>query len=976
MNPVRVVEREARAELLEGLNERQRQAVTHGEGPLLLIAGAGTGKTNVITRRIAWLIATKRARPSEILALTFTEKAAAEMESRVDVLVPYGFADVSISTFHAFARRLVAEYALQLGLPGDPAVLGEAEARVYLREHLYELPLERLRPLADPTRHLAALLELADIARDQGVSPAEYATHAERLRAAATDQATREVADEQREIAAFYTAYLDLLLRDGLADYGQLQWWALRLVEDHARVRREVGERYRYVLVDEFQDTNVAQLRILQGLTSARGNLTVVGDDDQSIYQFRGASFSNLLEFETLFPSARRIVLVENYRSTQPILDAAYRLVRANDPDRLEARAGVDKRLVAVRRPAQPMLPAFHLFDTASSEAEWVARSIRDSIEAGRAWRDHAVLGRTHGSLRTLLQTLSYRGVPYRYAGNRGLYDADEVALCRHLLRAVADPLDSPALYELAGSEVYGLPAADLALLSAHAARRHRPLEELLATAGRGEFESLDEISRERCRRLLADLAHLRQLAISRGTGEVLYRFLERSGWLEGLSASEAPGAERKVQNLARFFQVTRDFAVVADRDRVEAFVRHLGLLQEAGDDPPQAEPDGDEDAVSVLTVHRAKGLEFPVVYLPGLVERRFPTRRRPTALPYPHALRRETLPHGDPHLLEERRLFFVAMTRARDELQLSAAQDVGDKRAAKPSRFVLEALDLSGPAVRAHKASAFEALAQHAPDAPAPEMVEPPLAESDPLSLSHQQIADYETCPAKYRFAHVLRVPLLPHHGVLYGLAVHNAIRAYYRQVLNGWPVRVEDVWAAFEASWQSEGFISREHEESRLAAGREALARFFEREQRAGTRPHAVEREFRFTVGANLVRGRFDRVDLRAEGPVIVDFKSSDVREPEAADRRARDSLQLALYALAYREAYGASPVAGELHFVESGLVGRIAVGAETFERATEAIHRAAAGVRARRFEARPSYAACRQCAFQSVCPSRYGG
>jgi DNA helicase-2/ATP-dependent DNA helicase PcrA len=185
-----------------------------------------------------------------------------------------------------------------------------------------------------------------------------------------------------------------------------------------------------------------------------------------------------------------------------------------------------------------------------------------------------------------------------------------------------------------------------------------------------------------------------------------------------------------------------------------------------------------------------------------------------------------------------------------------------------------------------------------------------------------------------------------------------------------------VDDVWAAFEASWRSEGFVSREHEESRFAAGREALARFFEREQRAGTRPHAVEREFRFSVGPNLVRGRFDRVDLRTEGPVIVDFKSSDVREPDAAERRARDSLQLALYALAYREAYGASPVAGELHFVESGVVGRVAVGPETFERATAAIRSAAAGIRARDFEARPSYAACRQCAFQSVCPSRYGG
>jgi DNA helicase-2/ATP-dependent DNA helicase PcrA len=614
--PVPSTKNDVLSPILDDLNSQQREAVTHGGGPLLVLAGAGTGKTSVITRRIAWLIATKRARPSEILALTFTEKAAAEMEERVDLLVPYGYADVTISTFHAFGRKLVAEYALLLGLPGEPRVLDEAESMVFLREHLFDLPMERLRPLANPTRHLEALRTAVDRARDEAVSPEEYALFTRQLAEAAEDDAAREVGAEQTEIASFYSTYLELLESGGLCDYGQLQWLALRLLQEHPRVRRELGERYRYILVDEFQDTNVAQFRLLQKLCDSHQNVTVVGDDDQSIYQFRGASFANLLHFLEVFPKAHRVVLIDNYRSTQPILDTAYRLIRHNDPDRLEVQAGIDKRLIARKGQADGTLPSFRHFDTASSEAEWLAGHIRKSVEGGRKWRDHAVLVRTHLSARPVLQTLSYRGIPFRYVASRGLYDSDEVHLCEHLLRTVADPGDSPAVFELAAGEVYQVPAGDLAVLSGLARRRHRTISEMidLALAGaRDEMETpISEAGTERLAQMQRDVAWLRDLAAKRPSGEVLYRFLERSGWLERLSASGKPEDERKVQNLALFFNVLRDYSDLAETDRVVHFVRHLELLREAGDNPPEAEPDEDEDAVHVLTVHRAKRRRRP----------------------------------------------------------------------------------------------------------------------------------------------------------------------------------------------------------------------------------------------------------------------------------------------------------------------------------------------------------------------------
>ncbi|HLO35188.1 MAG TPA: UvrD-helicase domain-containing protein, partial [Candidatus Deferrimicrobium sp.] len=277
--------------LLGGLNPEQLKAVTHGDGPLLVVAGAGTGKTQVITRRIAWLIATRRARPSEILALTFTEKAAAEMQVRVDQLVPYGYTDTTIGTFHAFGDRLIREYGLELGLPSDIRVLSRAETVIFLREHLFAFELERYRPLGDPTRFLGALATLFSRCKDEDVSPEAYADYAAGLaRAASTapgDGVLAEEAARQGELARAYDRYQQLLEANGCIDFGDQVALALRLVRTSPAARAEIQARFRFVLVDEFQDTNRAQSELVSLVADRHGNLTVVGDDDQSIYRFR-----------------------------------------------------------------------------------------------------------------------------------------------------------------------------------------------------------------------------------------------------------------------------------------------------------------------------------------------------------------------------------------------------------------------------------------------------------------------------------------------------------------------------------------------------------------------------------------------------------------------------------------------------------------------------------------------------------------
>jgi DNA helicase-2/ATP-dependent DNA helicase PcrA len=965
--------------VLAGLSAAQREAVLHGEGPLLIIAGAGTGKTTVLTRRIAHLIASKRARPEEILALTFTEKAAVEMADRVDQLIPYGYAETPIATFHAFGDRVLREAALETGMNPDFRVLTEPEAIIFLRERLFALPLGRFRPLGDPTRHLAALLTLVSRAKDEDVSPGQYREWAEArlasLLAAGTSSEVsgRAAEDEARvhvELAAFYEAHQRLLAEAGLVDFGDQIHRALELLRSRPAVLERLRARHRFILVDEFQDTNHAQLEMLKLVAGDAPNITVVGDDDQAIYRWRGAAAANLLAFRRLYPGAREVVLTENHRSTQLILDAAARLISYNNPYRLEVMAKIDKRLRA-QRPGGASVR--HLaFDTASAEADGVAALALDRIQEGARPRDVAILVRSNADAEAFLRALNVKGIPHRFSGSRGLYAREEVRLLVSFLRVLASPDDSISLFYLCASEVYGMPEIDLLRLNQYARRKTRPLLEVLrGLPTSDDLVGVGGAARNAAERLLADLDQAAKEVPRRRTGEVLYGFLQRSGTLARLAREGTAAAEAKVKNIAKFFETVKAYGDVAEHDRVPSFVSHLDLLREAGDDPAIAEAERDDDAVHVLTVHKAKGLEFPVVFLVGCAEQRFPLQRRGDPLSLPADLVKEEIAGGNGHVDEERRLFYVAMTRAKDELILTSAADYGAGRTRKVSRFVVEALDLPSPRPLPRASQAEEALARHRPAPDPPPASDPALPDDEVLRLSYGQIDDYETCPLKYRYVHVLRVPLLTHHAVVYGHAVHEAVRGLFEARLAGRAFSADDLVAAFRAAWVSEGFLSRTHEEQRLAAGEAMLRRFHADEAAAPWNPTAVEQEFAFAVERNRVQGRYDLVVEREGHVTIVDFKTGDVRDQKAADKRARESLQLDLYALAHLRTKGRLPDRVELRFLETGLVAGKRPTLEDAAKTEARVRSAADAIRQRAFPAKPTWMACGQCPFRDICP-----
>ncbi|OGC05380.1 hypothetical protein A2230_02655 [candidate division WOR-1 bacterium RIFOXYA2_FULL_36_21] len=982
-------------ELARGLNNEQIEAVKHSKGPLLIIAGAGTGKTTVITRKIAYLISSKLAKPSEILALTFTDKAANEMEERVDKLVPYGYVDVQISTFHAFGDRILRDYAINLKLRPDYRVLSYEEQMVLFREHWHEFPLNHYSSLSDPVRHIEALMGVISRAQDEDISSEEYLQWAEinLKRQETTDNGLQtrlpeaegdlKEAEKQLEVALVYKKYQEIKAKKGFIDFGDQVCLVLKLFREHPVIRKKFQKEFKYILVDEFQDTNYSQFELLKLLACKNQNITVVGDDDQSIYKFRGAAVSNILNFTKTYKKARQIVLKRNYRSTQLILDSSYRLIQHNNPERLEVKNKVDKKLIAENDKCV-YKPEYKSFDKISSEADFVAKTIKEKWEGG-AYRlkDFAVLIRSRANAEPFLGALNLLNVPYVFSGGGGLYVFPEIKLVISFLRVIGDLADSVSLYELSISSIYKLDAHDMQKINTFARRRNFTLHYVYSHMDETQVEGssffvlndLKSESIDTIKKIMVDVEFYLDFAKTHTTGEVLYKFLKRSGYLKELTAYESLESENKVKNLATFFDKVRAFKEIAEIDRVSEFVRYLNVLKEAGENPEVATVDTEVDAVNILTVHRSKGLEFPVVFLVSLVVDRFPVRDRKDPIELPCELIKENVPSKEAHVQEERRLFYVAMTRAKTELFLTSSLDCGGKRERKVSPFVLEALDLPKADLKTFKKSAIEQIELFAPQ----EIKCPPFKQIKPdeiLHLSFYLIDDYLTCPLKYKYVHILNVPLLPSHTIMYGSALHKAVQSYFSARIKNIKFVEKDLIDAFKNNWSSEGFISREHEERRFEVGIKSLKKFYKEAEKSTLTPKFVEKEFKFKRGNVQIAGRFDLVltDNRQQTTddrlIIVDFKSTEVKDQESADKKAKNSMQLAIYSMAWQEMFGKIPDLLQLHFLDSGHVGSTKKELKELDKIWDKIKKVEDGIRSSSFHATPGAIQCGYCPYSEIC------
>ena len=944
------------ADLLENLNTEQLLAVTHQRGPLLIVAGAGTGKTTVITRRIAWLISQKLAKPEEILALTFTEKAASEMEERVDLLMPLGYVDFWISTFHAFCERLLKQHALDIGLSGDFELLDDTKQWVLVYKNLDKFTLDYYRPLGNPSKFISSMLQHFSRCKDELITPEDYLQYAQGLQLSdgnaelipSEDKATE--IKRVTELANAYHVYQKLLLDNGYLDFGDLINYTLELFRRRPNILQFYRNRFKHILVDEFQDTNVAQyelVRLLAGTAGTRDNwqgtstaqttrntsslspvtcnLTVVGDDDQSIYKFRGASVSNILKFEQDYPGVTQITLTQNYRSSQAILDLAYKLIQQNNPDRLEVKLGISKRLVNPtvetrdKRQETSQIEVLEGKDL-SDELDLVVKKILTlkDMHPETSWNDFAILIRSRGASDEILPRLEAAGIPFTYLANTGLYRKQLVADLIGYLKLLDNYHESGSLYRTLNFPKFRLPAQDLATLTYYSGKHTLSLYETLKkTEEREESEKVEELgkleaaSRGKIKDLLESVHAHTELAKDRTVVEVFVQVVKDLRVADMLEEETLENAQNR-ELLEQFFKQIEAFEqdkTTSDKS-LRAFLTDLDLELRAGHDGDiKFDPNIGPETLKVLTVHAAKGLEFENVFVVNLVDQRFPTREKSTGIDIPEPLVKDILPEGDFHLQEERRLFYVALTRAKKRLYLTWSKDYGGSRAKKPSLFLQETELV--PSEKTTKATGKVVFSR--PESHPKRQVYQEL----PSTFSYSAINTFKKCPLEYKYAHYLKLPLPGAPQLSFGVTIHSTFQRYLEEYQRTMHALQMDLFGAsakpelpsferllelYEAEWKDEWYPSKESKEGYREKGKELAKVFYEHCKKDLPKPLFIEKKFLLKLGELNFVGKIDRADSGAEGLHVIDYKTGQPQKRKSDE----DVDQLRIYQWACQEQF----------------------------------------------------------------------
>lgn len=967
----------------KGLNSAQKQAVEYHLGPLLIVAGAGTGKTTVITEKVKHLVVDKHARPEEILALTFTDKAAEEMETRVDVALPLGYTETWIMTFHSFCDRILKEEAIQIGLNPGFKLMSQSEATQFLTNHLFDFNLKYFRPLGNPSKFVTGLLSHFSRLKDEDVTYQQYLRWAKQFKAKSSrlkEEEAKIEADEYLELALAYQKYEQLKQEESLFDFGDLIAKTLALFRKRPNILDDYRKKFKFLLVDEFQDTNIAQYQLIKMLAppAKNPNLSVVADDSQSIYRFRGAAVSNVLQFMTDYPSAKSIVLIKNYRSTQRILDRAYQLIQYNNPDTLEVKLGIDKNLQSVNGLGDQV--KFIYSQKVDDEAEQVAKIIKQEKQENETlgWSDFAILVRANNQVRPFARALSWLGIPYQFLGTGMLFRQEEIKDLIAYLAVLTDFHDDVSYYRLLNCPPFDLGGRDLVELSAVARKVNLSLfetSEMILGQGRREKiekELLPPLSlegEEKLARLLTIISRHFQDAKKDTAGRILYDYLDKSGLLKKMTKADSPSEERKIRNIARFFDRLSSYEADHDDASVGAVFAWLKLSLELGESPIAEDNNWfPEDRVNILTVHSAKGLEFEIVFLVNLVTGRFPTYNRREQIPIHKDFIREILPQGDYHQQEERRLFYVGMTRAKRKLFLSAAKFYSEgKRARKISPFVYQALGAEAVSDHPIRVDQLPLLKFR----PVEEEETSPVAKLQvPINrFSFSQLASFERCPAQYCYQYLKRIPVASSSAQNFGIAIHQALYQFYQQAGRG-KVNQKILLSLYRKNWLPFGYSSRSQERQLFEEGEKMLKRFYRQEFNPEALPYFLEKKFNFFLTDKIrIAGVFDRVDKNNESWEIIDYKTGQAMKPGEADK----SLQMMIYLLAATDpgVLGASPdrLTGVFYFLKEGEKITVTKGKAELDKAKKKLITMIESINQSDFSPRPGFW-CDFCPFKMIC------
>lgn len=627
------------------LNPMQREAVFHTEGPLLVLAGAGSGKTRVLTHRIAYLIEEKRVAPWNIMAITFTNKAAAEMRERVDKIVGEGAEAIWVSTFHSSCVRILRRFIDRLGYDSNFTIYDGDDQKTLMKQVLKKMQ-------ADPKQFKErAVLSRISAAKNDRITADEF-----------EQQAGADF--REKKIAQIYREYQKELKKNNALDFDDLLVKTVELFEANADVLEYYQDKFRYIMVDEYQDTNLVQFKLVDLLAKKYRNICVVGDDDQSIYKFRGANIENILSFEKAFPGARVIKLEQNYRSTQSILNAANEVIRHN-------RGRKDKTLWTANDEGPKV--RFRQYDTAYEEADAIICDIeREKEEKNAEYSDFAVLYRTNAQSRLLEEKCIYYSIPYRLVGGVNFYQRKEIKDILCYLKTIANGRDDLAVQRVINVPKRGIGATSIGKVTIYASANGMSFyDALLRVRGVPTIgKAADKIEK-----FTEQIENFRSRLSALSIPELIEAILEETGYKKDLEAEGEIEGETRLQNVEELVNKATGYMSTAEEPTLDGFLEEVALVADVDS------LDESENRIVLMTLHGAKGLEFPYVYLSGMEDGLFPSSM-------------SIFSDDKDAIEEERRLCYVGITRAEKELTLTAARQRmvnGETRFAKVSRFIEE---------------------------------------------------------------------------------------------------------------------------------------------------------------------------------------------------------------------------------------------------------------------------------------------
>lgn len=938
--------------LLENLNKEQERAVKHTGGPLLIVAGAGTGKTTVITRRIAYLVNKKLAQPDEIAALTFTEKAAGEMQERVDLLLPIGYYDSWISTFHGFCERILKAHGLDIGLPNDFKLLENTQQWIFIYKNFDRFKLKYYKPLGNPSRFVDALLRHFSRCKDELITPEEYLKYAQNFKPTLDQAETNskrkikkpanpakktaalppseiaelDLEEQERltELAAAYQTYQKLLLDNNYLDFGDLINYTLDLFKKRPKILAHYQNKFKFLMIDEFQDTNVAQYELIKLLAGQRQNLVVVGDDDQSIYKFRGASVSNIIKLQQDFPALKQITLVENYRTSQNILDLAYNFIQSNNPDRLEVKFKINKKLRS--NISENGIIEVLEGDDLSHELNFIAKKILelkndhfsekisqtktetpeaapqttlnfpDLSAVAVSWNDFAILLRRNATAEQLLPVLASHGIPFTFVANKGLYKKPIIVDILSYLRVLDNVHNSNSLYRTLTLPKFFLEPQELSSLLYFAKRKTCSLHETLEKSA--EISDISQEGRIKIRSLLDCIKKHFELANKASAAEVFVHIIKDLGIQEKINEDTLENAENR-ELIEQLYKKIEEFQQQEADRSLHNFLVNLELELQAGNEGEiKFDPNLGPESVKVMTVHSAKGLEFKNVFIVSLVDQQFPSRAKADPIEIPTPLIKDILPEGDFHLQEERRLFYVAVTRAKTNLYLTWGKDYGGKRTKKPSLFLLETHLV--PSEHVSKATGKVVFTRP--------LAEKIIYQTTPTQFSYSQLNDFETCPLKYKYRHYLKLPVAGSCHLSFGQTIHKVFEEYLGLHKRNLELPQKDLFGAkpetvlppyqfleelYEKHWVDDWYDTKLQKDEYRAKGHKMLKIFHETLASRGCNPKYIEKPFYLPLGDYTFKGKIDRADSTASGVEIWDYKTG--KAPKKGAKKDLDQLKI---------------------------------------------------------------------------------